>query len=161
MGARDDESVTYREAMRDLIGERFGRLWEAVPVAIEGDDPDGVHDVRVASRRLRAAMDVAGGCFPESWFAPLHKTAKAITASLGAVRDRDVLLEFLTAERASAPASDRPGIDRLLARVERERDAARNEMIAFLQSVEESGARKDSIRRFGDAADRKRNGDGS
>ena len=47
--------------------------------------------------------------FPTSWFAPLHKTAKAITAALGAVRDRDVLLEFLTAERASAPASDRLG----------------------------------------------------
>jgi triphosphatase len=161
MGKRDDETVTYREAMRELIGERFGHVWKAIPVAIEGADPDGVHDVRVASRRLRAAMDVAGGCFPESWFAPLHKTAKAITASLGAVRDRDVLLEFLAVEHATAAASDRSGIERLIARVELERDAARDEMIAFLQSIEDSGARKESVRRFGASADPERDRDAS
>jgi CHAD domain-containing protein len=153
MDEGDDRSGTYRAAMRELISVRFGHVWKAIPGAIEGTDPDGVHDVRVASRRLRAAMDVSTGCFPKSWFEPLYKTAKAMTTSLGAVRDRDVLLEFLIAERASAPASDRPGIDRLIARVERERAAARTEMIAFLETVEESGARKESVRRFGVSAD--------
>jgi CHAD domain-containing protein len=153
MDAGDDQPVSYRAAMRELIGERFRHVWKAIPGAIEGVDPDGVHDVRVASRRLRAAMDVSAGCFPKSWFEPLHKTAKAMTTSLGAVRDRDVLLEFLTAERASAPASDRPGIDLLIARVERERDAARTEMIAFLDTVEEGGTPKESVRRFGVVAD--------
>ena len=44
----------------------MGRGLEAVPVAIEGVDPEGVHDVRVASRRLRAAMDVAASAFPRT-----------------------------------------------------------------------------------------------
>lgn len=141
----------FKSAMRSLIAPRFHAVWKAIPEAIDDSNPEGVHDVRVASRRLRAAMDVGADCFPKSWFKPLHKTAKEITSALGAVRDRDVLLEFLIEERRSAPASDAPGLDRLIARVERERGEAREEMMRFLRSVEkrkieESGV--EAIRRW-------------
>ncbi|MCA9860901.1 MAG: CHAD domain-containing protein, partial [Thermomicrobiales bacterium] len=95
--------ISYRDAMRSLIGERWESVWEAIPRAIEGADIEGVHDVRVASRRLRAAMDVAEPAFPASWYRPLHRTAKAITSELGEVRDRDVMIEHLLATRESAP----------------------------------------------------------
>ena len=62
------------------------------------------------------------------------------------------MIEFLEAERGSAPESDTPGIERLIARVERERDAARDSMVAFLGSIEERGAPEESVRRFGPAA---------
>ncbi len=149
---RNDDEQSYRDAMRDLIAHRFGSVWKAAPVAIAGEDPAGVHDVRVASRRLRAAMDIADGCFPSAWFEPLHRTAKQITSALGEVRDRDVLLEFLVAERAAAPESDWPGIDRLVRRVEAERNSAREAMIIFLNSIEELGAPAAAARRFGAAA---------
>ena len=106
-----------------------------MPVAIEGSDPEGVHDVRVASRRLRAAMDVAVGCFPDAWYKPLHRAAKDITGALGEVRDRDVMLEFLAGEREKVPAGERAGIDRLIARLTSERDAARERMLVFLEDV--------------------------
>ena len=144
-----DGGPTYRDEMRQLIAGRFEAVWRAAPRAIDGTDPEGVHDVRVASRRLRAAMDVADGCFPERWYRPLHRVAKAITSSLGEVRDREVLLEFLTAERAAAPASDGPGIERLIERVEREHSAARRSMRAFLEGLEQQGVRAESERRFG------------
>src|SRR5215208_6230816 len=120
-----DPNQSYRSAMKDLIGERWGAVWKAVPVAIAGEDIEGVHDVRVASRRLRAAMDVAVGCFPAVWYRPLHEAAKEITGALGEVRDRDVLLEHLTKQRDAAPPGERPGIERLIERVDRERKAAR------------------------------------
>src|ERR1700754_3902935 len=132
-----DPNQSYRSAMRDLIGERWGAVWKAVPVAIAGEDIEGVHDVRVASRRLRAAMDVAVECFPDGWYKPLHNLAKEITGALGEVRDRDVLIEHLTAEREQAATGDRPGIDRLIARVTRERDEARVEMERFLKGLHE------------------------
>ena len=57
--------------------------------------------MRVASRRLRAAMDVAR-LLPGKWYSASHRTAKEITGALGEVRDRDVLLEALKATEARA-----------------------------------------------------------
>lgn len=146
------EPGTFAADMRELIATRWAAVFDALPAAIAGVDPEGVHDVRVASRRLRAAMDVAVDCFPAKWYRPLHRAARDITAELGAVRDRDVLLEALAAERAAAPPEDWPGIDRLVQRIERERDAARAEMLAFLGRLEASGLPRDVRKRFGTAA---------
>jgi CHAD domain-containing protein len=143
---------SYRSAMRKLIAARWGAVWKAVPVAIAGEDIEGVHDVRVASRRLRAAMDVAVGCFPDGWYRPLHEVAKEITGALGEVRDRDVLLDHLTKQREAAAPGERPGIDRLIERVNREREAAREAMLAFLADVQTRGVAGEAARRFGTAA---------
>lgn len=138
----------YRDAMRSLIGARWEEVWNAIPRAAEGTDIEGVHDVRVASRRLRAAMDVAAPAFPPSWYKPLHMLAKEITSELGAVRDRDVMIEYLVAAREQAAPNERPGIDRLIARIERERAAARTEMESFLGEVTARGMRDETRRRF-------------
>lgn len=147
-----DPRQSYRSAMRELIAARWGAVWKAVPVAIAGEDIEGVHDVRVASRRLRAAMDVAVECFPSGWYRPLHAVAKEITSALGEVRDRDVLLEHLTNERTAATPGERPGIDRLIARVRSERDTARERMLAFLTNLEDRDVAGETARRFGPAA---------
>lgn len=139
---------SYRSAMRTLIGERWEDVWKAVPRAVEGKDIEGVHDVRVASRRLRAAMDVAAPAFPSSWYKPLHDSAKEITSELGAVRDRDVMIEYLTSARDAAPPNERPGIDRLISRVDRERAAARLVMETYLHKLDEAGLRDETRRRF-------------
>lgn len=147
-----DPEQSYRSAMKELIAARWGAVWKAVPVAIAGEDIEGVHDVRVASRRLRAAMDVALGCFPDSWYRPLHAVAKEITGALGEVRDRDVLLEHLTKERAAGAPGERPGIDRLMERVSRERDVAREQMLAFLADLQARDVAGEAGKRFGSAA---------
>ncbi|MDQ3692916.1 MAG: CHAD domain-containing protein [Chloroflexota bacterium] len=149
---KTDIDLAYRIAMKSLIAERWRDVWKAVPAAVAGTDIEGVHDVRVASRRLRAAMDVAVECFPASWYRPLHRVAKDITGALGEVRDRDVLLLALTAERDLAPPAERPGITRLIDRIERERGAAREEMESFLQRLMSGGTPNDVAARFGPAA---------
>lgn len=147
-----DPEQSYRSAMRKLIAARWGAVWKAVPVAIAGEDIEGVHDVRVASRRLRAAMDVAVGCFPDVWYRPLHEVAKEITGALGEVRDRDVLLEHLTKQREAAAPGERPGIDRLIERVSRERETAREAMLEFLANLRARGVAGEAAKRFGPAA---------
>ncbi len=141
-----DES--FRETMRALIAERWRVVWKAIPVALEGTDIEGVHDVRVASRRLRAAMDVAQPAFPGKWYKPLHRTAKEITSALGEVRDRDVLLEALRGDRSVATVVEHPGIDRLIDRVEGERALARAEMERFLRQLLDGPLRSELERRF-------------
>ena len=152
VGPQVDPDQDFTAAMRLLIAHRWGEVWRTIPVALAGHDVEGVHDVRVASRRLRAAMDVAVDCFPADWYRPLHKTAAAITKALGEVRDRDVLLGALTAERAAAPTAEWPGIDRLIDRIEAERVVARAEMETFLADLLRRGVPDEATRRFGQGA---------
>jgi CHAD domain-containing protein len=141
--------AVFRDAMRALIHDRWQELWKAMPAAIEGSTSEGVHAVRVASRRLRAAMDVAAPAFPKGWYKPLHRSAKEITGSLGEVRDRDVILERLQAQRATVAPADWPGIDRLITRIDGERIVAREAMEAYLASLMHGPLRDEVERRFG------------
>ena len=144
----EPRDVVFRDAMRALIHERWQDVWKAMPAAIDGTDNEGVHDVRVASRRLRAAMDVAAPAFPNAWYKPLHRSAKEITRSLGEVRDRDVILERLQEQRAAASPADWPGIDRLINRIDRERTVARAAMEAYLADLMHGPLRVEVERRF-------------
>ncbi|MFT4038255.1 MAG: CHAD domain-containing protein [Thermomicrobiales bacterium] len=152
--APEDEDETFRDAMRALIHERWQTVWETIPAAVEGASSEGVHDVRVASRRLRAAMDVAAPGFPRGWYKPLHQAAKEITSALGEVRDRDVILERLQAQREDSPPADWPGIDRLISRIDDERITARAAMETYLEDLMQSGLAHDVERRFGGAEEK-------
>ena len=142
----------YDEALGGLIAERFRQLWTTLPRALDPDDKEAVHDIRVASRRLRAAMDVGIDCFPASWFRPLHQLAKDVTSQLGEVRDREVLLAHFQEERASAPPAESAGIDRLIVRLSAELEVHRLDMEAFLGEIQSSPMLDESTRRFGKAA---------
>jgi exopolyphosphatase/pppGpp-phosphohydrolase len=149
-GRQVSPEPSFRETMRERILERWQTALAAIPVALEGTDIEGVHDVRVASRRLRAAMDIAAPAFPGRWYSKLHRIAKEITGALGEVRDRDVLLEALNEDRSAAPIAEHPGIDRLIGRVERERVLAREEMERYLRRLLDGPLRGEVERRFGE-----------
>ena len=64
-------------------------------------DIEGVHAMRVASRRLRAALEVFGPCLPRKRGARALADVKALAGALGERRDRDVQT------RAARPACTR------------------------------------------------------
>jgi len=138
----------FQEVMRHEIAIHWAAVWKAMPDVIEDKDVEAVHKLRVASRRLRAAMDVATDCFPRKWYRPLHKTAKTITQTLGDVRDRDVLLETLARERETATEVERKGIDYLVKHIDRDRKRARKAMLRFLRKLDKKQVRKQTKRRF-------------
>ena len=75
------------------------------------DDIERVHDMRVATRRLRAAIEVFAPCFPRKRHRAALKQVKALADALGERRDRDVAIEPLegfaaemaSGERAASP----------------------------------------------------------
>jgi exopolyphosphatase / guanosine-5'-triphosphate,3'-diphosphate pyrophosphatase len=132
---------------------RIASLWEEVaatmPAAIAGEDPEGVHKMRVASRRLRAAMDIATPCFPTKWYRSLHRTARQVTRSAGAVRDREVLLLFLISERKKKLTPEmRAAIDYWSAELSVERELARVTMLDFLAEFGANDVLAKARRRF-------------
>jgi inorganic triphosphatase YgiF len=85
--------------------------------ALDGGDPEGVHQMRVAIRRLRSGFSVFGRLIDPTRRAWLSDRAKTIVSSLGAARDWDVFLaELLAPVRAARP--DDAGLSRLAAAAE-------------------------------------------
>ncbi|MGC4108283.1 MAG: CHAD domain-containing protein [Thermomicrobiales bacterium] len=150
MTAHEHRSDTppFDAAMRALIAERWREVWKTMPSGKKLADPEAIHDVRVASRRLRAAMDVATDAFPKPWYRRLHKEAKQITGEFGALRDADVMLATLRTQRASTPDAEHPGLDDLIAQQERVRSAALNEARRYLKRLERRNLRRETKKRF-------------
>jgi CHAD domain-containing protein len=94
--------------------------------------------MRVASRRLRAVLEIFEPAFPAGGFKAVLRDVKALADALGERRDPDVHIEDMEAFEAAVQAAGRPGIDALVARL-RERQARGNETLAAaLEHVRES-----------------------
>lgn len=98
-------------------------------------DPEALHDLRVAARRLRSALRLTRDLFPGP--PPLRKLERALTKlarTLGGVRDLDVLLLDLEAYRAEARPADLPHLDGLAQSLTGRRGAYREEMERALRA---------------------------
>lgn len=150
----------FRSAMQQLIATRWEEVWTNLPRVLDSNDPKHLHELRVASRRLRAAMDVGAGCFPVSVYRPLHKSAKRITSATGEVRDCDVQLKALRGARKKGSKEERIAIAHLVDLMRSRRDAAREEMERFLHKLDQGGSRKKTRRLFLDTENGKRQDSG-
>jgi len=130
----------------EAIGSRVQGMLEHVDRVREGSDIEGVHDMRVGSRRLVAAMRVFAHCFPDAEFKTLIREARRVTRALGAVRDMDVLLDYF-AGLSPAGEPERLARSYLCSRLERQRERARKPLLVYLDELEDSsfGAR---LRRY-------------
>lgn len=116
-----------------VLRRHFAALLAKEPGARLGDDVEELHDMRVASRRLRAAMSLFADVLPPS-AAKLGEDLRWIGHSLGAVRDLDVQLEQLDAWLTEVSEADRRALTALRSLLEAERSGARKTMLADLDS---------------------------
>jgi CHAD domain-containing protein len=93
--------------VRKLALRHLNRFVSLEAKVLKGDDPDAIHDMRVASRRLQQVLDLI---FPK----PLPREARRLRRkirrsrrSLGDVRNCDVLLQQVQARLARQRCSDR------------------------------------------------------
>jgi CHAD domain-containing protein len=82
------------EAARAGIMGRVFVIEEQVE-RVRQEDPEGIHDMRVASRRLRAALSDFGQLLPKKACKAFREDARTITQLLGEPRELDVMLAAL------------------------------------------------------------------
>ena len=83
--------------------DEIARNWDG---ALSGQDVEAIHDLRVGTRRLRAALSVYEHAFPPRQFQRVEKAMSALTDALGPARDTDVLIEHLTSVVEALGESD-------------------------------------------------------
>jgi len=70
---------------------------------VRRDEPDAVHQMRVATRRARSALQAFGTIIDRETTRPLCAELKWLAAALGPARDGEVMLARLTADLAAIP----------------------------------------------------------
>jgi len=96
---------------------------------IKDEDSEDVHQMRVATRRLRASLQVVEGVYDHTLIQRYRRGLRRIAQALGAVRDGDVFLEHVTSYRESLPEADRARLDPLITAVANERARARAQLL--------------------------------
>ena len=129
--------LPFREAAALAVGTRADEVWEHEHRVMDTGDIEGVHDMRVATRRLRAAMEIFAPCFPKKRHRAALREVKALADLLGDRRDADVMIERLRAVEAELTEEDRPGIESLCEELRASQDEANERLSAALDKLRE------------------------
>ena len=127
----DDRSAAG--VLRTRLREQAEQLLAHDPGTRLGTDPEELHQLRVATRRLRAFLRAGRDLLDPDAAEPLREELRWLGSSLGPVRDLDVLAEHLQdAIRQLGP--DLPEGRKLLRTLERRRRSARRRLLSALES---------------------------
>ena len=84
--------TTIDEALAEVFNACFKHWTANESAALDGRDPEGIHQMRVGLRRLRSALSIFGPLLPEDALAWLKEEASDTLGALGRARDLDVFL---------------------------------------------------------------------
>ncbi|HJR96377.1 MAG TPA: CYTH and CHAD domain-containing protein [Actinomycetota bacterium] len=99
-----------------------------------GTDPEGVHQVRVATRRLRSDLRTFRSLLVRGWHDALRSELGWLGGELGPVRDLDVLGERLRKSALLLPDDDAANVATVLDRLRVRRDAVRVELLSAMRA---------------------------
>jgi CHAD domain-containing protein len=130
-----DRTADVRDVIRACLSASFVRLVRHDAGVRLGEDPEAVHQARVATRRLRSDLRTLGDALEPSWSGPLRDELKWLGLALAGVRDVEVLRERIRSAGARLRPGDRGMVDRLLHAVDRRRDDTREVLLEALRSA--------------------------
>jgi triphosphatase len=118
-----DASMSAGEVAFAILRRHFATMLAHEPGVRLGEDPEDLHDIRVATRRLRAALKLYKEVLPQR-AERYERDLRFFAGALGEVRDLDVHLERLAGE----------ALDEVVAALEERRVEARRRMLEALDS---------------------------
>ena len=130
----EDGASSAAELAQAAVAQSVVRLLAHDPGVRLGDDPEDVHQMRVATRRLRSDLRTFRPVVDKKWSDPVRGELEWLGGLLGQVRDTEVLLDRLDARLDVLAEVDRDAGKRLLEALRNHRDEARVTLLAGLRS---------------------------
>lgn len=122
-----------------MLEQRLKKLLAHAAGAQSGQDTNAIHQMRVWSRRTRAALDVFEDCFTGhagDTLACMKREVKNVTRALGEARDLDVMIETLRVRAESLPPEQRAGVESFAARLHTQRDERQQAVTGAVKRLE-------------------------
>src|SRR3982075_1826169 len=133
------EAITPDSPAKDVIkyvlADSIASLLRQDPLVRTSGDPEAVHQARVATRKLRSHLRTFGPLLDPDWTEPLRSELGWLAMGLGAVRDREVLLERLRERTKALPESGLRSATSLLQILVGEIGSLRKNLLTELESV--------------------------
>jgi CHAD domain-containing protein len=96
---RVDRTTPLWIAAKMLLSERGEEFFQLRDKVLKTSGPEDIHDLRVASRRLREGLALFTPCYPPENLKCLVRSLKRVTRLLGDIRNTDEAIIFFTALR--------------------------------------------------------------
>jgi CHAD domain-containing protein len=119
--------------LREMLEAQRVSLLVHDPGTRLGDDPENLHQHRVAARRTRAILRAGRRYLDAGWQGSLIGPLEQLGEATGPVRDLDVLLEHVRKQLEVLDKPDRRAGRTLVSQLEREREAARSRLVETLE----------------------------
>src|SRR6185312_618056 len=120
------------DAIATVVGEATEAIRANEEGSRQGGDIEHVHQMRVATRRIRAYLKAARPVLDGDVVTTLREDLSALAATLGAVRDLDVMIDRMHREAAALGEPDTAALERLIGSVDTERDNDRLALVTVL-----------------------------
>ena len=141
--------VDFEHRIFESLADQASAILTAIPGVRRATDPEDIHRMRVASRRLRIRLSLFEDFIPGKKARPWRRRLKGLTRALGEARDADVQLIFLEEYLAQPPDErERAGVKRLMASTRRQRRKLQKQVLKVLDKVEDSSILTDMRQTF-------------
>jgi CHAD domain-containing protein len=137
-----EAALPFREAAARALEIRAQELFELSADVLDTDDIERVHDMRVATRRLRAVMEIFATAFPPKAHRRVLADVKELADALGERRDPDVAIDALAKVAEALHPNDSPGILSLQDELRSRQEEANEHLAATLERVRASAVRE-------------------
>jgi CHAD domain-containing protein len=128
-----DPSDHIAEAARKILRAQFGLMLKHEGRVRQGGDVEAVHDLRVTTRRMRAAFDLFTDAFQKKAVRSHAKDLRSVGRALGRVRDLEVMIENLEKYQGTLPEDQREGLAPLVDFWHAAWERKREDLLAFLE----------------------------
>ncbi|MGH2478364.1 MAG: CHAD domain-containing protein [Ktedonobacteraceae bacterium] len=127
---------TFAQTAHAVLLERLHTLLEWPAEVLKHEEIEAVHKMRVASRRLRAALDAYQSCCEPKLFKKVYRKVKKVANALGEARDTDVMLHHLYEQLESLSEEEQEGVRWLIARLHAYREQKQQELTVVLRRLD-------------------------
>ena len=133
---------TFAQTGQRMLRERVEKLLDWRDEVLKNDDIEAIHKMRVASRRLRAALDAFEPCCKPKPFKNAYRSVKEMADLLGTVRDTDVMLLGLREQYEEVAIEEQPGVQWLIDRLSDYRQQRQQALETYFEKLDEAALRR-------------------
>jgi len=132
--SRPDPDLSVADVLRLTVANAYQRLVDNETGLRDPSNDEAVHQARVATRRLRSDLKTFDRWLDRHSASELRGELRWLGGELGAVRDLDVMRARLRGHATALPTTEADAAERVIRRLDADREAARVEMVATIGS---------------------------
>jgi CHAD domain-containing protein len=122
------------EAGRKILLAEFVKMLQHETGSRSGEDIEDVHQMRVATRRMRSLFRLLRPYYKRSAVQPYKTELRHLAWTLGAVRDLDVLIDDIRTYQATLEPAKQADLQQAVDELDKQREAVRHELVDLLDS---------------------------